>query len=351
MKPFFLMFNFQNHNLMQRFSFFFFALAALFFMANPQAQAQNQKADTLFLSFGDGSQIRVLVKSKRDRKTLENMDVNKVIQDALAELDGDIPNGGTVKAYDWGNLKIERVETADDKKTNISLTLGDDDNVELSEDNSSDDECQSNRFRVVSNEWGLSFGLNNYLQNGKIPSDQQYGLRPWGSRYVDINSMLHIRTGRNSPVHFWVGLDVRWMNFMFSEETRVRKTESEVEFYQSPDDLKKSKLTAFYIGAPIKMRYYFAKPNGSAPFIGIGGYGAYRLDSYESRVFFEDGDKRRKRERSDFYLEDVRYGVQVELGWGERGDDFCLFGQMDLNPLFKEGHGPELVPFTLGVRF
>lgn len=341
------MFNFQNHNIMQRFSFFLFTLAALFFMANPQAQAQDTKADTLFLTFGDGSQIRVLVKSKRDRKALESMDVNKVIQDALAELDGEVPNGGTVKSYDWGNLKIERVETEGDKKTNISLQVGD--NEDSDEDN---EECSdTRRFRIVSNEIGLSFGLNNYLESGKIPAEQQYGLRPWGSRYVDINSMISIHPYLNSPLRFYVGLNVHWMNFMFSDETRVRKTENEVEFYQSPDELKKSKLTAFYIGAPVKMRYYFAKPNGSAPFIGIGGYGAYRLDSYESRVFFEDGDKRRKRERSDFYLSDVRYGVQVELGWGERGDDFCLFGQMDLNPLFKEGHGPELVPFTLGVRF
>ena len=78
---------------------------------------------------------------------------------------------------------------------------------------------------------------------------------------------------------------------------------------------------------------------------GIGPYAAYRIDSWTKYRYREDGDKRKPKEKSNYYLNNFRYGARAQIGW--KGID--LFVNYDLNELFIETKDtPNLNAFSFG---
>ncbi len=75
--------------------------------------------------------------------------------------------------------------------------------------------------------------------------------------------------------------------------------------------------------------------------IGAGVYAGYKLGSYTKVKADDDKD----RERDGFFMENIRYGARVQIGF--RGVDF--FANYDLNEVFVSNKGPELNAFSFGV--
>jgi hypothetical protein len=124
----------------------------------------------------------------------------------------------------------------------------------------------------------------------------------------------------------------------------------------------KSKLTVSYLGfsaVPMfdfgykrKVRnvegknYKYWSRNNDGFRIGAGVYAGYRIGSY-TKLVWRDGGRQRDRERDNYYLENLRYGLRGVLGF--RGVD--LFVNYDLNPLFANERGPELNAISFGITF
>lgn len=88
--------------------------------------------------------------------------------------------------------------------------------------------------------------------------------------------------------------------------------------------------------------------HGSNSFrIGAGPYLGYRIDSYAKQMYKDGGDKKRDRNHDSYYLENIRYGARLQIGF----NDFDLFFNYDMNELFSEGKGPALNAFSFGVTF
>jgi hypothetical protein len=81
--------------------------------------------------------------------------------------------------------------------------------------------------------------------------------------------------------------------------------------------------------------------------IGAGPYVGYRIASRSKLVYSEDGDVEKEKDRDSFYLNNLRYGARLQLGF--RSTD--LFFNYDLNELFVEGKGPKLNAFSFGIIF
>jgi hypothetical protein len=64
-------------------------------------------------------------------------------------------------------------------------------------------------------------------------------------------------------------------------------------------------------------------------------------------VYKEDGDKEKEKNRDNYYLNNVRYGLRLQLGF----KDTDLFFNYDMNELFMAGKGPKLSAFSFGVSF
>jgi hypothetical protein len=83
--------------------------------------------------------------------------------------------------------------------------------------------------------------------------------------------------------------------------------------------------------------------------LAAGPYIGYRLGGQSKYVYEEIGGsgRRKDKEATGLYLENLRYGIRGELGVGR----VKFFTMYDLNELFQEGKGPALNPITFGIVF
>lgn len=217
--------------------------------------------------------------------------------------------------------------------------------------------------------FNIDLGINNYHKDGEFPDEDNssYSVKPWGSWYIALNS-LHRSHIAGSIFLEWGG-GVSWYNFKFQNENiQLVEGANGPEFidYAAPDaeiNPEKSKLTVSHVNLYMVPLIQFGKNKGikGGNFwdgrdryrdlgfrIGAGGYVGYRLGSH-TKIKYEDesGDTEKAKDHDNFYLENLRYGVRLQLGY--RGTD--LFVNYDLNNLFSENRGPELSPVSFGFIF
>lgn len=71
-----------------------------------------------------------------------------------------------------------------------------------------------------------------------------------------------------------------------------------------------------------------------------------RLSSHTKQVYKLDGKKDKVKTHEDFYINPFRYDLQARMGWGK----INFFASYSLNSLFRDGKGPEVYPFSIGLR-
>ena len=71
----------------------------------------------------------------------------------------------------------------------------------------------------------------------------------------------------------------------------------------------------------------------------------YRIDSYTKQMYYENGDKMKTHNHDNYYLNNLRYGLRLQLGFR----DTDIFFNYDMNELFTDGKGPKLNAFSFGI--
>jgi hypothetical protein len=155
---------------------------------------------------------------------------------------------------------------------------------------------------------------------------------------------------------------VSWYNFKFQNDaTVITKDDGDVKGVYFNEDIRdvsfiKSKLSVTYINASLvpiidvggyNRKARFWDSHNSAFRFGVGPYVGYRIGSSTKLVYKEEGDREKDKEHDNFYLNNLRYGVRVQIGI--RSTDF--FFNYDLNELFATNKGPKLNAFSFGVIF
>ncbi len=215
-----------------------------------------------------------------------------------------------------------------------------------SEDDSTAHEKWENKHSFGSlSGFNVMLGLNNFASKNTIADE--YALKPFGSRYFSFGwtKSTNITNGTNARLKLAIGLNFSWYNFMLENNNSVWvKGPSQVEIVPSPTSLKKSKLTVSYIDLPITP-YVAFKEGKFIEHLGFGGYIGYRMGSHSKTKANNRGKK--DQEYNNFYLNDFRYGLNLQLGLNNFAD---LFVNYDLNELFKTNKGPKLNGLSFGIR-
>ena len=300
--------------------------------------ADSVKIDTVLIEVGSSS-ILFIIRDKADLQKLQSYDLNRIVDDLHLRL---VPDAEIV------------VEAATLPEVNESET--EDDYDEHSHEEHYD------RPRGLKHYFNIDLGMNNYLSDDGFPDEtnEPYTVRPWGSWYIALGSVNETYISRGMSLQF--GLNVSWYNFKFqNDDVYVVRGDENVEFPLNPEMLnasfKKSKLTVAYINASFVPMFHFGKreysgwqvwdSNPHSGFrIGLGAYGGYRIGSY-NKVKYNDGDTKKRKDHDSFYLENFRYGLRLQLGFG----DTDVFVNYDLNKLFREDRGPDLNAFSFGIVF
>ena len=312
-----------------------------------------QQADTVTVDLARTSKIVFTMQDRSDLEQLEQYDFDALFSDILSKLE----SGDTLVNPATDSTLINA--SPSDYYENDGDDDWDDDDDEWDDDNDCDHDDWDHHHDKVWQSFNFDFGINNYLEDGSFPdySGAQYTVRPWGSWYVGLNSILHTDVSQKFFIEW--GFGVSWYNFKFQEDnTLVTKTPIATIFTedQRPLDFEKAKLEATYLNVSIIPMYAFGanhhhsrwNHHGHDSFrIGIGPYAGYRVESHSKLVYNEDGDTEVEKEKDNFYLNNFRYGLRLQLG--TQGIEF--FTAYDLNPLFATGKGPDLHAITFGIVF
>lgn len=201
---------------------------------------------------------------------------------------------------------------------------------------------------------GLQVGLNNYLT-----PDFSLVLPP-GEEYMDLNTgkswawninVADVGIGfGTSYVGLGTGLGFEFINYNFDGQNSIMKDDATgniVEYVPAyAGFITKSKMNIAYITAPLMLEFQI--PTGRKRFyISAGVLGSLKMWSNTKIKYTEAGDNSKEKNKSDFNLSPLRWGVMAQVGYGGVG----VFANYYMTSLFKPGKGPELYPFSMGLSF
>ncbi|MFT4787067.1 MAG: hypothetical protein ACI8QD_000877 [Cyclobacteriaceae bacterium] len=358
-------------------------IAVFFALFASIAVYANNQSDTVVIELENNSKIVIYTKNKAQLRDLEDFDINKMIKD----LNNSIENSSTNYLELDDDGKKYRKDTSymyRDGDRTASIRLG---KIQLEVDNMDwsnpddweeledrwDDEDDFRKYSYIDtkidrtkNYFNIDLGTNNWLENtDQFPQDnnQPYGVKPFGSWYVGLNSIN--KTWIGGPLFLEWGFGVSFFNWKLEDPSyQIVKGADEVEFEPISTDLNpdKSKLSASFVNFQVLPMFDFAEGRKKVKAIerggvrikrykkdglriGAGGYAGYRMGSRSKLVFFEDGNKEKDVDKGTFYLNNFRYGVRAQIGWR----DIDFFATYDLNEVFSNNRGPKLNAVTFGI--
>jgi len=197
---------------------------------------------------------------------------------------------------------------------------------------------------------GVEIGYNNFTSGKWLKYETP--LEGW----LDLNTAKSTSFNIVSPPvslgftrHFGLvtALGVNFNNYRFDgNNTIIVDGEGIVtpSYPADPVQFDKSKLATVYGILPVMLELQIPVSYGSTINLGAGFIGAVKLGSHTKVVYHDDG-KQKDKNRDDFNLNVLRYGVTARAGY----EMVQVYGTCWLSPMFEKGRGPELYPFEIGL--
>ncbi len=201
---------------------------------------------------------------------------------------------------------------------------------------------------------GFYLGVNGYMTSGQsldLPEKDSYmDLEYNNSISVNLNlwqQNLAIARGHKSALGLVTGLGVGWNNYRFEKNTRLVHEDNQLGHYEDEINFRKNKLTISHLNVPLMLEFQAAQGNPSSQFHMAAGLNlGVRLRSHTKYVYTVDGSKEKEKDFKSYHLVPLRYEAIARIGWGR----INLFASYSLNSMFRDERGPELYPFSIGLR-
>lgn len=252
---------------------------------------------------------------------------------------------GDTTIVEVGGIKVEVIDGDSTKVAvgNHSLVVDDDGRVKWK---------RSKKHKFKGHWAGFDLGVNGYVDkdfNIDVPDEYSYlDLKYEKSIDVNINFFEQNINLINNKFGLVTGLGLRWNNYRFANNVILSPDSAGIYgYYDNTRDWKKSKLVVNYLTLPLFFEYQtnrFSKKNSFH--IAAGVIAGWRYATHTKQLYFDNG-RQKPKQRDDFHLRPFRYDATVRIGWGV----INLYATYSMNELFKEGRGPELYPFAVGITF
>jgi len=190
----------------------------------------------------------------------------------------------------------------------------------------------------------IDIGFSTYFHNGSLnlPTelddfDQNYG----GSLNLNFHAFRQRLPIIKDNLGFEYGLTIAWKQYRFANDFRILEDTIPFTIEDDGTSYKKNKLKTTFLEIPLMLT--LSPTNGRNPFyLSAGVYGGVLLGAKQK---LKDDNGNKTKIKDDFNLNKFRYGVVGRIGFGP----FAVYAQMSMTELFKEGQGPELTPFNVGI--
>lgn len=183
-----------------------------------------------------------------------------------------------------------------------------------------------------------------YDQSFSVPVEYNaLDIKPLNSTSLSLHLLktkFHMAKGH---VNLITALTFENNRFAFREPITLIPGQDSLTIVTDTLGYRKHKLIAWYGQIPLLLNFQTNPNNKNKNFhLSVGGYAGLLLGAHTKKKY-NNGDK--VKTNDDYNLENFRYGAMARIGY--RG--FEVFAKYDLSPLFREGQGPAIRPFTFGI--
>lgn len=109
---------------------------------------------------------------------------------------------------------------------------------------------------------------------------------------------------------------------------------------------KKNRLNTHYIQTPLLLDFNTSSNPKKSFHICVGVVGKYLLGARTKQIVVRNGDNFKNTRNDSYNLNPFQLSGYASIGYGT----VTVFAQYSLNEMFKHNKGPELYPFSVGVR-
>lgn len=197
---------------------------------------------------------------------------------------------------------------------------------------------------------GVDFGFNLFLNedySGYESNFMDNDILRSNSVYINfVQQSIGVQRYRNT-IGLVTGLGLHLYNYRLDDHVTIVRGENNIIQPQEPsfENIKKSKLSVFSAVLPLLVEFQIPINNDhQRVYISGGVYGELRLNSH-TKVKYKLERNEKLKVADHFSMHDVKYGIMVRTGFRWVN----LHATYDLVPLFRDGKGPELTPFSVGI--
>ncbi|MBJ6366566.1 hypothetical protein [Snuella sedimenti] len=218
-----------------------------------------------------------------------------------------------------------------------------------------EDKKEKENDKRITSEFLLAIGLNNAIIEGVKLDDSPYKFG--GSRFFEIGWVWKKRVFKNTNwLRLKYGPSLQINGLKPIENKYFINQEDQVVLAESPENLKKSKLSVTNLVFPMHLEFgpskkidkgtYYRYSTQNKFKIGIGGYGGFNIGTRQKLKYSLDGERVKDKQKRGFNTSNLVYGVSGYLAF----DNTALYVKYDLSPLFKD-QIVEQHNISLGLRF
>lgn len=173
------------------------------------------------------------------------------------------------------------------------------------------------------------------------------------SKSFNVYFLFDFPFKNNPSLSFAFGPGIATDHILFANtHVGIKDATSQIHFTNVSDTnhYKKTKLATAYLEAPIEFRYSADPLHGKGLKAAIGLKVGTMINAHTRNVKFEDKDGNSitdhvQKESSKKFFNRNRISVMARAGYGH----VSLFGSYQLTPLFTDGEGPVVRPFSIGI--
>lgn len=198
---------------------------------------------------------------------------------------------------------------------------------------------------------GFELGINGFMtpeQSTSLGPDAEFlDLRYNKSIAVNLNLYQQNFNLIKNNLILYTGAGLSYNNYRFDNQIRLVHEREGINWYEdSINNIRKGKLTLTYVNVPLMLEYQTHGGRSSEKFHIAGGINlGTRIGTHTKYVYNKNGKKNKDKSYEDFHINPFRVDAVARMGWS----NINLFATYSLNPMFKDGKGPEIHPFSIGI--
>lgn len=151
---------------------------------------------------------------------------------------------------------------------------------------------------------------------------------------------------KTSHFSFAAGLGINVQNvYLDGQNINFKDTGTQAIFFAS-STYKRYKLTTTHLEMPLELRFFGNNKNRNRGFkASIGTNVGLFMGGHTKGVSGKGGSKFSDKVNTKRFVEQWSFSPTMRIGYG----NISLYGSYSLTPLFKEGAGPQVAPYSIGI--